>query len=137
MKKLTPEQAWGRSGLMAVSAVRYCLGRRTYIVSDCQEWLCNIWDKLPEKAKAVIERDVEEAFKSDDEHRANGKDYRALGHDCDRRCWEQVRKLWRNNETRPVHKSAEVGRHLVSNPQWCASWRGVRGVVFSAIRPFS
>lgn len=96
MKKLTPEQAWGRSGLMAVSAVRYCLGRSTYIVSDCQEWLCDIWDKLPEKAQAIIQRDVEEAFKSDDEDRANGKDYRALGHDCDRRCWEKVRQLWSN-----------------------------------------
>ena len=98
MKKITIEQAWGRSGLMAVSAVRYCLGRRTYIVSDCQKWLCEIWDKLPEKAKDIIQRDVEEAFKRDDEDRANGKDYlvRTLGSDCDRRCWEQVRKLWRN-----------------------------------------
>lgn len=104
MKKLTPEQAWGRSGLMAVSAVRYCLGRRTYIVSDCQVWLCDIWDELPEKAQYIIQRDVEEAFQRDDEDRANGKDYRALGHDCDRRCWEQVRKLWRNEGASPCAK---------------------------------
>ena len=96
MKKLTHEQAWGIGGHVAVSAVRYCLGRRTYIVSECQEWLCEIWGELPEKAKTIIQRDVEQAFKNDDEDRANGKDYRALGYDCDRRCWEQVRKLWRN-----------------------------------------
>lgn len=98
MKKITIDQAWGRGGVMAVSAVRYCLDRRTYIVSDCQEWLYEIWDKLPEKAKAIIRCDIEGAFRRDDEDRANGKDYRdrALGSDCDRRCWEKVRKLWRN-----------------------------------------
>lgn len=104
MKKLTPEQAWGFEGLMAVSAVRYCLGRRTYIVSDCQEWLCAIWDKLPEKAQAIIQRDVEEAFKRDDEARESGKGHLELGHDCDRRCWEQVRKLWRNDGESPCAK---------------------------------
>ena len=108
MKKITIEQAWGRSGLMAVSAVRYCLGRRTYIVSDCQVWLCEIWDKLPEKAKDIIQRDVEEAFKRDDEDRANGKNYsvRTLGSDCDMRCWEQVRKLWRNEDQAEEYPTA-------------------------------
>lgn len=104
MKKLTPEQAWGRSGLMAVSAVRYCLGRRTYIVSDCQEWLCDIWDELPEKAQTIIQRDVEEAFKRDDEDRANGKEHRALGDACDMLCWEKVRALWRNDGASPCAK---------------------------------
>ena len=104
MKKLTLEQAWGCGGLMAVSAVRYCLGRRTYIVSDCKEWLCEIWDKLPEKAKAIIQRDVEEAFQRDDEARESGKGHLELGHDCDRRSWEQVRKLWRNERASPCAK---------------------------------
>lgn len=104
MKKLTPEQAWESSWAMAVAAVRYCLGRRTYIASDCQVWLCAIWDELPEKAQTIIQRDVEEAFKRDDEDRANGNDYRALGHDCDRRSWEQVRKLWRNEGASPCAK---------------------------------
>lgn len=94
MKNLTTEQAWGLGGHVAVSAVRYCLGRRTYIVSECQEWLCEIWDELPEKAKVIIQRDVEEAFHRDDEHRCAGKEYRALGSDCDRRNWKQVRALW-------------------------------------------
>lgn len=96
MKKLTPETTWESNWTMAVAAVRYCLDRRTYIVPDCQEWLYEIWDKLPEKAKAIIRRDIEEAFRRDDEARESGKGYRALGLDCDRRCWEQVRKLWRD-----------------------------------------
>lgn len=96
MKKITIEQAWGFGGHMAVSAVRYCLCRRTYIVSDCEVWLYEIWDKLPEEAKAIIQRDVEEAFKRDDEARESGNGYRALGRDFDRRRWERVRKLWSN-----------------------------------------
>lgn len=116
MKKLTPEQAWGLNGLMAVSAVRYCLGRSTYIVSDCQEWLCDIWDKLPEKAQTIIQRDVEEAFKSDDEDRASGKEYKTLGDGCDRSEWEQVRKLWQHVEI-PVQDFwvdvGTIGRPLI------------------------
>ena len=106
MKKLTPEQAWVDSWTMAVAAVRYCIGNRTYIVSDCQEWLSKIWGQLPVKAKAIIQCDVEAAFRRDDEDRANGKDYhaRALGTDCDRRCWEKVRKLWSNEGASPCEK---------------------------------
>ena len=56
------------------------------------------------KAKAIIQRDVEEAFKRDDEDRAAGKDYRALGDACDILCWEQVRKLWRGEGASPCAK---------------------------------
>ncbi len=107
MKKLTPETTWESRWTMAVAAVRYCLDRRTYIVPDCQEWLYEIWDKLPEKAKAIIRCDIEGAFRRDDEDRANGKDYRAraLGSDCDRRSWEKVRKLWRNEGASACEKA--------------------------------
>jgi len=33
MKKITIGQAWGFGGLMAVSAVRYCLGRQCQILN--------------------------------------------------------------------------------------------------------
>ena len=46
-KKITQAQAWGRDGLMAVSAVRYCLGRMTYITGDCADWLIGAWQELP------------------------------------------------------------------------------------------
>lgn len=91
MKNLSKEQAWGLGGHVAVSAVRYCLGRKNYIVSECQEWLCAIWDELPEKAKVTIQCDVEEAFRRHDEYdnRCSVKEYH-----CDRRNWERVRALW-------------------------------------------
>lgn len=85
---------WGRDDLMATAAFRYCCGRMTYIVSDCADWLIEQWPNISDRAKAIIKRDLEEAFKSDDEDRERGSDYKALGHDCDRAQWERVRSLW-------------------------------------------
>lgn len=89
---------WGNNDLMAVCAVRYCLGRMTYIVGECQEWLYDVWPNLSDKAKYIIKRDVDEAFVRDDEDRIDGREYKALGHDCDRASWEMVRLLWRDKK---------------------------------------
>lgn len=88
---------YGRDHLMVIAAVRYCLGRMTYIVGDCVAWLIRIWDELPANTKATIRCDIEEAFTRDDEDRAGKRDYKALGHDCDRQQWERVRRLWAGN----------------------------------------
>lgn len=87
---------WGRGDLMAVAAVRYCLGRATYIVGDCADWLTEHWPQISESARATIRRDVEEAFARDDKARADGLStgHTALGWDCDRAEWERVRRLW-------------------------------------------
>ncbi len=85
---------FGRDELMVVAAVRYCTGRMTYIVSDCADWLIEIWPILSDKTQNIIKRDIEEAFTRDDEDRESGRDYKALGHDCDRAEWSRVRKLW-------------------------------------------
>ena len=86
----------GRGDLMIVAAVRYCLGRMTYIVSDCADWLIHIWPTIDPKTQGIIRRDIEEAFARDDEYRESGQEYKALGHDCDRAQWLRVRKLWTN-----------------------------------------
>ena len=36
----------GHDHLMIIAATRYCLGRMTYIVSDCADWLIKIWPLL-------------------------------------------------------------------------------------------
>jgi hypothetical protein len=79
---------------MAVAAFRYCCGRQTYIVSDCADWLIAQWPRLAPNARAVIQRDLEEDFRRDDNARAKGSDYKPLGADCDRQQWERVRRLW-------------------------------------------
>lgn len=91
---LTRAQAWGWQDLMVVAAVRYCLGRQTYIVGVCCNWLIDIWPLLSEKDRHVIQRDIEAEFERDDAARERGEQYRALGADCDRADWERVRALW-------------------------------------------
>lgn len=85
---------WGPQGIMAVCAVSYCLGRQTVIAGVCADWLEQVWGTLPEKAKLLIERDVEREFDKDDQARNTGRRL-VLGADCDRAEWERVRKLWR------------------------------------------
>lgn len=93
---LTRAQAWGWHDLMVVAAVRYCLGRQTYIVGACASWLIDIWPLLSDKDRFVLRRDIEAEFERDDAARARGEKYRALGADCDRQDWERVRALWAN-----------------------------------------
>lgn len=86
---------YGRDGLMITSAVRYCIGRMTYIVSDCVDWIVANWGEWPDNVKTIIQRDIEEAFQRDDADRDSGRSFMALGHDCDREQWERVRALWK------------------------------------------
>ena len=78
-----------------LGATRYHLGRATYAVRDFCELLAEEWDKLPKPTQSLIKRDVEEEFERDDIARAEGRDYKPLGHDCDRQAWEELRGLWR------------------------------------------
>lgn len=89
---------YGRDSLMAIAAFRYCLGRMTYIVSDCADWLIEQWPILPDNVKNVIKRDLEAEIKADDEARAEGREYKPLGHDCDRVSWLKVRKMIAESE---------------------------------------
>ena len=84
----------GHDHLMVISAFRYCLGRMTYIVGDCADWLIKIWPYLSKETQNIIRRDLEEQFTLDDDARATGRDYKPLGWDCDRAEWSRVRKLW-------------------------------------------
>ena len=77
-----------------LGATRYYLGRMTYAVSNYCDLLRREWPNLPEQTRNLIQRDVEEEFVRDDNDRAEGRQYTALGHDCDRAEWEKVRRLW-------------------------------------------
>lgn len=79
---------------MIIDAVRYCIGRQSYQVGTTCEWLRRNWPKLNEHVRAIVQRDVEEAFRDDDRDRARGSQYKALGMDMDRKEWEAVRELW-------------------------------------------
>ena len=77
-----------------IDAVRYCIGRRSYQVGVTTEWLVANWDKLPHHARSVIQLDLEGEFRRDDQARAEGWEYKPLGMDMDRRCWERVRRSY-------------------------------------------
>ena len=108
MKKIKPEltleEAWGFDGLMASAAFRYCLGRMTYIVNECADWIISNWENFHPGTRVLIKRELEEAFIKDDDMRLEQSSitdgafarafYLPLGQDCDRRQWERVRALW-------------------------------------------
>lgn len=48
--------------LMNVAAFRYCLGRRSYIVGTCIDWLKRYWFDFTGNIQAVILRDLIEAL---------------------------------------------------------------------------
>lgn len=79
---------------MALAAVRYCLGRMSYIVGDCVDWLVEQWPNISESTRKTIARDVDEAIKLDDEDRMQRREHKRLGMDMDREQWDRARKLW-------------------------------------------
>ena len=85
----------GRGELMAIAAVRYCLGRRSYIVGDCADWLIEVWTELNQRTRSTIQQDIEKAFSDDDEARELCTQHFPLGMDMDRAEWTRVRKLWK------------------------------------------
>ena len=91
---LSEQGAWGWEDLMVIAAFRYCLGRMTYIAGVCTDWLVDKWPELPPHSRALIRTELDRAFAQDDEDRATGASFKALGWDCDRREWEKVRALW-------------------------------------------
>lgn len=85
---------WGRGELMVLAATRYCLGRQSYIVGDCADWLIEQWPNISENMRDLLRRDIEAEFRRDDEARNDGREYKPLGMDMDRKEWERVRELW-------------------------------------------
>jgi len=63
--------------LMVMAAHRYCLGRRSYIVGACQEWLKAHWDEFERNTQNVIVRDTIGALIDED-----------AGDDCDVQSWK-------------------------------------------------
>jgi len=44
--------------LMATAAHRYCLGRASYIVPTCLEWIDDTWDQFDRNTQRVMVRDT-------------------------------------------------------------------------------
>ena len=76
---------------MILSSFRHALGRSTYMVSTTVEWLLHNWETIPEQTRALISKELKEAFKKDTAARANGKSTKyPLGMYCDREEWGKL-----------------------------------------------
>jgi len=94
MKRIRELESRWQNHLMVLAAFRYCLGRQSYIVSECGKWLYDYWDDFPETTRAIILKETEEALE-------NG----TAGDDCDRSFWlallESIEKRAASIETAP------------------------------------
>ena len=75
-------------------AFNYYCGRSTMAVDSFIDDLVKNWPNLSEKTQFLIKRDLERDFIQDDEDRRIKSRHNRLGHDCDRKNWEKVRRLW-------------------------------------------
>jgi len=63
----TPSPLDGLNGqIMAMAAHRYCLGRQTYVVTSCIEWLKAWWHQIGPETRNVILRDTATALARND-----------------------------------------------------------------------
>lgn len=65
--------------LMVMAAHRYCLGRQSYIVGSCIEWLRLWWPEFERNTRSVIVRDTVEALQDN-----------CAGSDFDARAWKEL-----------------------------------------------
>ena len=68
---------------MAICAIRYTIGRRSYIVSEGQQW-AREWGAKSKWVRDVIRRDLREAVRCRDEG------FPSLGTECDEVGWRAV-----------------------------------------------
>lgn len=62
MKLETDSQHNLNDQLMSLAAFRYCIGRRSYIVGACIDWLYDTWEQFSDQTKLNIVRDTIESL---------------------------------------------------------------------------
>ena len=75
---------------MVIDAVRYAFGRMSYQVGVTCSWLRAEWPNLSRHTQEIIVQDIEGEFATAERL----GDFRHFGHECDRKEWEDVRRLW-------------------------------------------
>ena len=85
---------------VAICAVRYALGRRTYMPGLVTEWIkANFTRKIPKGTCEIMLRDIQEQREMGE--RAN---YESLGDPCDVRTWEKF-EAWLYEELKKDNES--------------------------------
>lgn len=95
MKLETPDDQ-----LMAMAAHRYCMGRSSYIVGSCLDWIKATWEQMQAKTQSIMLRDT-----LDDLHR-----YKELPYASD---WQRLsRWMWERMDERQKSWLRDAVRHL-------------------------
>ena len=71
-------------------AFRYCLGRKTYVVSNYCEEASRKIRKITDHFLLLLEKELSEAIHEDDEQRAKNEQYKTLGYDWNRDDWVKL-----------------------------------------------
>lgn len=93
----------GNASELVFWSFRYFLGRMTIATCDFAERLAKAWPHLAPNIQSLIRREIDEAFKRDDELRAEANEtgkppqWLPLGWDCDRAAWQKVRDAYSAN----------------------------------------
>ena len=82
---------------LAIQSLRYCMGRMTYAVSDCIEFIRQHWQDLTPNTKRVIIRDLDVELESHEDDVKSGKEYCRLGSAFDYQAWKNLRE-WINEQ---------------------------------------
>jgi len=95
---------------MATAAHRYCLGRQSYIVGACLDWLRENWKWFSRNTRRVVLRDTLEAL----------RDNRAGSETIDRPGWEEfVAWAWPELEVFPEDVTWVVENALTKEKDQC------------------
>lgn len=82
---------------LAIQSLRYCMGRMTYAVSDCADFISQHWQDFSQNTKNIIIRELDTGLELHEDDVRDGREYRYLGHDCDYRKWKSLRE-WINEQ---------------------------------------
>lgn len=115
-------------GIMVVSALRYALGRMTYVPGAVQDWIKTYWDSLDSNTKCVIVRDVFKYLY--DEFRSSGK-YEVPFGGYDVREWEKfaIDRYWKldYNERKYIDQELKniatvLDSGIGKDSKWLSTW---------------
>ena len=115
-------------GIMVTCALRYSLGRMTYVPGAVQDWIKTYWDSLDSNTKCVLIRDVFEYLY--DEFRSSGK-YEVPFGGYDIREWEKfaIDRYWQldynerkyiDQEIQNIAKVLDSG--IGKDSKWLSTW---------------
>jgi hypothetical protein len=107
-------------GIMVVAALRYSLGRMTYVPGAVQDWIKTYWDSFDSNTRFVIVRDVFEYLYDDFK---NGGKMQARFNGYDIREWEKfaIDRYWALSYDERKSIDMDLGSKN-GNSKWLIVW---------------